>query len=251
VALIAGSVARGIADQASDLDLYLYWDPVDRDLLCDSNRLRTLGSQCLFAVRTETGVFEKHRLRGRMIDVESVGISVIDDVIAQIDGGSAMSPAVEKTVAGLIDGVALVGQEELATWQSRLRYTDDLARAQVEAHMTGLLPPKLLYELTLGRGDALSFFARLSTVLLHAVGLTAAASRAFVAVTEPKWLPWQIGRMELAPPHMAERINTALLHPSVAAMRDLDDLLREVLDLVDASVPRADTSVGRFIMSLG
>jgi hypothetical protein len=115
----------------------------------------------------------------------------------------------------------------------------------------GYFHPPLLNKLTLGRGDALSFSARLSAVLLHAVGLTAAASRAFVAVTEPKWMPWQICRMEVVPPHMAERIDTALLHPSLAAMRDLDDLLREVLDLVDVSVPGADTRVGRFILSLG
>jgi predicted nucleotidyltransferase len=251
VALITGSVARGIADESSDLDLYLYWDRVDRDLLRDSNRLKTLSSQRLFAVLTKTGIFEKHRLNGRLIDVESVGIAVIDDVTAQIDRGSAVSPAIEKIVAGLIDGVALIGQEELSSWQIRLRYTDDLARAQVEAHVSGLLRPTLLYKLTLRRGDALSFSARLSAVLLHAVGLTAPASRAFVAVTEPKWLPWQIGRMEMVPPHMAERIDTALLHPSPAAMRDLDELLREVLDLVDMSVPGADTRVGRFILSLG
>jgi predicted nucleotidyltransferase len=251
VALIAGSVARGIADESSDLDLYLYWDRVDRDLLGDSNRLTPLSSERLFAVPTDTGIFEKHRVNGRMIDVESVEIAVIDDVIAQIDRGGAMSPAVEKTVAGLIDGVALIGQEELASWQMRLRYSDDLARAQVKSHVSGLLPPTPLYKVTLARGDALSFSARLSAVLLHAVGLVAAANRAFVAVTVPKWLPWQIGRMEVTPPDMAERINAALLYPSPAAMRDLDDLIREVLDLVDASVPGADTSVGRFILSLG
>jgi hypothetical protein len=251
VALIAGSVARGIADESSDLDLYLYWERVDRHLLRDSNRLTPLGTERLFAVPTDTGMFEKHRLNGRMIDVVSIEIAVIDDVIGQIDRGEAMSATVEKTVAGLIDGVALIGPEELASWQTRLRYSDDLARAQVNAHVGGLLPATPLYKVTLARGDALSFSARLSAVLLHAVGLVAAANRAFVAVAEPKWLPWQIGRMEVAPPHMAERINAALIRPSPAAMRDVDDLLREVLDLVDASVRGADTSVGRFILSLG
>jgi hypothetical protein len=71
-----------------------------------------------------------------------------------------------------------------------------------------------------------------------------------VALSEPKWLPWQLGCMGNVPPEMADRMNRALLHPSLAAMKDLGDLLREVLDLVDRAVSGADTSVGRFILSL-
>jgi hypothetical protein len=50
---------------------------------------------------------------------------------------------------------------------------------------------------------------------------------------------------------MSERTNAALLHPSVEAMHDLHTLLIEVLDLVDARVPDANTTVGRFVLSLG
>ncbi len=186
-----------------------------------------------------------------MIDIESVDIAALTDVVDRLDRGDAMSPTVEKTAAGLVDGLALVGQDELAQWQARICYSDALARAQVAAHVGRLLPPELLYKLTLGRGDALSFSARMSAVLLHAVALVAAVNRAFISVTEPKWLPWQLGRLSHIPPQMSERTNAALLHPSVEAMDDLHSLLIEVLDLVDARVPDANTTVGRFVLSLG
>ncbi len=57
MALIAGSVARGIADQSSDLDLYLYWERADRDVLCRVNRLEPLGSGRLVGMLTPTGGF--------------------------------------------------------------------------------------------------------------------------------------------------------------------------------------------------
>jgi len=251
LALVAGSVARGIADQSSDLDLYLYWERADQDALCHLNRLEPLGSERLVGMVTSTGVFEKHRLGNRMIDVESVDIASLAMVVDWLDRGNAMSPAIEKTVAGLVDGLAVFGQEELAKWQGRFRYSDALANAQVAAHVGSLLPPCLLYKLTLGRGDVLSFSARMSAVLLHAVALVAAVNRAFISVTEPKWLPWQLGRLSHLPAQMSERINTALLHPSVEAMNDLHALLVEVLDLVDSHVPDANTRVGRFILSMG
>jgi hypothetical protein len=250
VAMIVGSVARGIADQSSDLDLYLYWNRADRDALGQSNRLEPLGIERLFGVATPTGVFEKHRLRHRMIDVESVDVAAFTSVVDWIDRGEAMSPAVEKTVSGIIDGIAVFGHDELARWQRKIRYSDALARAQVDAHAGKLLPPLVLYKLTLGRNDALSFSARISAVLLHAVALVAAANRAFISVAEPKWLPWQLGRLTITPPHMSERVNAALSRPSLEAMNDLSALLAEVLDLVERHIPDANTSVGRFILSM-
>jgi len=250
VAMIVGSVARGIADQSSDLDLYLYWERPDRDALGQSNRLKALGIERLFGLATPTGVFEKYRLDHRMIDIESVDVAEFMRVVDWIDRGDAMSSAVEKTVSGILDGIAVFGQDELARWQGMVGYSDALARAQVEAHVGKLLPPPMLYMLTLGRRDSLSFSARISAVLLHAVALVAAANRAFISVDEPKWLPWQLGRLTNTPPHMIERVNAALRHPSLEAMNDLSALLAEVLDLVERHVPGANTSVGRFILSM-
>jgi hypothetical protein len=49
---------------------------------------------------------------------------------------------------------------------------------------------------------------------------------------------------------MIERMNDALLYPSVDTMGDLEVLLGEVLDLVERHVSDADTSVGRFVLSM-
>ena len=84
--------------------------------------------------------------------------------------------------------------------------------------------------------------------MLHAVALVAAANRAFISVAEPKWLPWQLGRVTTTPLRMGERVNKCDTSPE--AMNDLSALLVDVLELVERQVPDANTRVGRFILSL-
>ena len=87
-------------------------------------------------------------------------------------------------------------------------------------------------------------------MLLDAVALLAAANRVCLPVDDPKWLPWQLDRLAVAPPAMAARIDRALREPSPAAMADLDALVTEVLDIVDALVPGGDTRAARFALRL-
>ena len=248
--LVTGSVARGISDVASDLDIYLYWIQTDRVALAGSNRLRALGTDRLFGMATPTGFFEKHRLKDRFVDVESVEIAALSEVVASLSNAEVMTPRVEKTVAGLLDAVAMTGGDELLRWQHRMKYSDDLATAQVAAHIGGLRPPVALYEITLARGDALSFAARLSSTLLHGVALVGAVNRQFIATTEPKWIPWQLDRLTIRPDHMADRINAALTHPTIETMRDLASLLDEIVDLVDRHIDTVDTRPARFALAL-
>ncbi len=147
-------------------------------------------------------------------------------------------------------GRAILGADELAEWQRTLVYSDAVAVAEVARHGRGLLAPTALFELTFRRGDVLSFQARLSEVLLHAVGLLAAANRVFVATGDPKWLPQQTRHFAHVPGRFWERIETGMLRPAPTSVKDVDDLLAEVLDIVDERVPGADTATARFLLHL-
>ena len=250
MALVTGSVARGLTDEASDLDVYLYWDAVDTARLAEPARLQPLGARRAFGVATAHGYFEKHVLDGRFLDVESVAVATLDAVADALCAPAAVPGWVTKVAAGLRDAVAVVGAAELREWQGRLVLSDATAAAEITARAPRLLAPSVLYELTMGRGDVLSFAARVSHVLLDVVALLAAANRVCVPVDDPKWLPWQLDRLAVTPPAMAARIDRALRQPSPAAMVDLDALVAEVLDIVDARVPGADTRAARFALRL-
>ena len=249
MALVVGSVARGLADAASDVDIYLYCDRVDHD--AGEPRLGAIGGRRLFAIATPSGCFEKYRVDDhRFVDVERVATATLDEVVTALHRADPLPAAAEKTAAGVRDAIAIIGADVLAQWRGRLVYPDRLARAQAAAHLPILLSPVALWRLTLARGDCLSFAARVSDTLINGVALLGAVNRAFVVSAEPKWLPWQLERLPLRPERMMDRVNEALTDPTIDRMRDLRTLLDEILALVDAHIDGVDTSAARFALAL-
>ncbi len=144
----------------------------------------------------------------------------------------------------------MVGEAKLREWQGRLVLSDTTAAAEITAHAPRLLAPSVLYELTMGRGDVLSFAARVSHVLLDVVALLAAANRVCVPVDDPKWLPWQLDRLAVTPPTMATRIDRALRQPSPATMVGSRRARRRGPRHRRRRMPGADTRAARFTLRL-
>jgi predicted nucleotidyltransferase len=247
--LLTGSVARGLSDDASDLDLYLYCDDVDRASLETTPRVEQLGGRRVVGVDGATGYFEKYWLDDRFVDVEVVSNVVLDVADEAVTSGAA-TDQVLGLACSLRDAVARRGGDELARWQGRLVYGDELARHQVQTRGVRLLAPSVLHRLSYLRGDTLSYEVRLSAVLLDVVGLLGAVNRAFLPLAEPKWLPWHLERLDHRPPDLLARLDAGLTRPDAATVADLDRLVHEVLDLVDEHVPDASTAPARFVLAL-
>jgi predicted nucleotidyltransferase len=76
MALVCGSFARGLADESSDIDLYVYGEGVDGRTVGPSRVLEQAGAALVFGIRTAAGWFHKYRLDGRFVDVEFCDVSV-------------------------------------------------------------------------------------------------------------------------------------------------------------------------------
>lgn len=245
--LITGSVARGLADESSDVDIYLYDRSVEAGSMPPD--LSAVGA-LRFGVPTSTGWFAKLIVDGRYCDVEGVDLAALDRATEALGAGRAPPAWAVKIACGIRDAVAVRGADELARWQHRLQYRDDAAAAEVAARAGRLLAASALYELTWARGDVVSFTARIAQLLLDVIALLAAVNRRFVPVDDPKWLPWHVEHLDRAPDGTTARMSDALRHPNPDTMADLDVLVGETLDLVDAHVPGADTRSARFAVRL-
>ena len=250
MALVTGSLARGIADDSSDIDLHLYWDRADGAPLLAEPRARAAGAALVFALPTEHGCFEKYRIDDRYVDVESLAIDVLDRAASSLDDAAPLRTGVAKVAAGIRDATALVGGDELRAWRSRFVMSDAVAAAEVHARAPRLLSVRALHDLTAARGDVLGYSARASAVLLDAVGILAAAQRAFVPVDDPKWMPWHLGRLALRPARTVERIDAALRSPDVDTTDDVDRLIVDILDLADRHIPGVDSRRARFALAM-
>jgi hypothetical protein len=247
--LVTGSVARGLADASSDLDLYLYWELPDVPRLSSPARFEPLGARVAFGVPTATGWFSKLALGDRYVDVEDSAASVLHRARTTLAEAAPPPGWVVKLAAGIRDAVAVHGSDELAAWRDRLAYRDELAAAVANASSRRLLAPSVLFELTYVRDDVLSFSARLSSVLLEVVALLGAVNRWFVPTEDPKWIPWHLEQLTTCPPDLGTRMRDALIDPP-ARMADLDAAIGETLDLVDEHVPGASTQAGRVAVAL-
>lgn len=247
--LVTGSAARGLSDQFSDIDLYVY-GPRDADAaLSMGEAIAASGASLLFGVPTPLGRFEKFRLGDRFLDVEQVDSSVLEAVAGRVQIGN-IDPGDIKIAAGLRDAVAVSGPGKLATWNDRLMFTDQVAVAEVGRLGRDLLPPQAIYDLTWARSDPLSYAARISTVILAGVGLLGAVNRQWIAVHDPKWIPWQVERLTLKPNRVVERISDAVSRPTERSIDAATAMLEEILDLVDRHVVGADTRAPRFAITL-
>jgi hypothetical protein len=203
-------------------------------------------------VPTPTGVFEKYRSADRLVDVESVRIGTLSDVSASLDRHEPMSPLMANTMAGIRDAVPLRGEEELATWRSRLDYSLEQARVEVTVNLARLLPPLVIYDLTAVRGDTISFHARLSAIALAAIGVVAALNRYALPLQDPKWLPWHVDRLALRPPDFVRRLQGPFSSPERSRVEEFASALSDTIDLAEAEMPevRSEIQRTRFTLTL-
>jgi hypothetical protein len=195
MALVTGSVARGLADAASDLDVYLYWTHLDVGALVSSARAQGVVGPRVLGIPTATGGFEKYRSGDRLVDVESVTVATLEDVASRLDRHEPMAPLTAKTMAGLRDAIPLRGADQLATWRSRLTFTPEQALVEVAVNLRQFLPPRAIYDVTQARADSISYAARMAAIALAAIGTVAAVNRYALPLQDPKWLPWHLERL--------------------------------------------------------
>ncbi len=251
MSLVTGSVARGLADASSDLDIYLYWHQLDVAALDSQGHAEGAIGDRLFGVPTATGFFEKYQSGGRLVDVESVTIEALEGVAVSLGRREPMSPLVAKTMAGLRDAVPLLGAEHLETWRSRLTYSPEQALVEVSAHLRQFLPPLVIYDLTAARGDIISYSARLSAIALAAIGAIAGVNRYALALEDPKWLPWHVAQFAIKPADFVHRLQAPFASPGRPALLEFTSALTDSLDLVETEMPvaRSEVQRARFVLA--
>ena len=207
--VLTGSVSRGMADEASDIEmLVVSRDPLElEDCLrlahaAGLNELDSWGAQN-GPVRRVSGYRER------------VPLELIwwprDYAEAQID--ALLTGAMHSTADALAHGISLRTSGRLAAWQERLRvYPPNLAAAQIEEAALpwgGFAPAGLL---TLIRpGDRLALLEWILDAAVRILTIVFALNRVWQPTT--KRLAVRVQPLAIKPDRVAERIEDALTEP--------------------------------------
>lgn len=241
-ALLAGSAGRGDADFYSDIDLLLYVDEVPAIETLAELRAAVGGTNPIAKGEpTEHFSGEEFELHGVRTEVTFVTVARIewrlDELLERLE--EIDSPH-QKAFSGLLDGEALHGAELIERWRSRLReYPEPLRRAMVERYWDFF--PLWNYDEAMAARDAeLWRLDVLVEAAFNVLGVLAGLNRLYFTRFELKRMRALVAQMELAPPDLADRLESLFRIERGAAAAELGRLVDETRALVAAELPDLD-----------
>jgi hypothetical protein len=247
--VLGGSVAQGVADRFSDVDTLVYWDELDQEWLAEPRAAG--GGERITWVEHYPGnaCLEQYVFGDVKADVAHVRLGWLDELIDDTLSGRSVDTTSLDVLRGVEEAIVLFGEERYEPIRARVReYPDALRRALVERHLE--LAPSWIYDL-MGRerGDLLVFYEYVTATIRNVVGILAGLNRVYVAPEKLKRVGAVVGRMELAPPDAARRLDALLDLPREQVRPELDDLVGATLALVETHLPEVDTARARALWS--
>jgi hypothetical protein len=243
-ALLAGSGARGDADFYSDVDLLLYVDELPPD-----DRLEIL---CQRLGGTDPAPIAPPHLQ--QFDVGGVAVQVGYTTVEQIE--AELEAALErleeivgspnqKMLSGLLEGLPLYGEELIARWRERVAVYPEALRVAAIEHHWRLFPLWFFAEPMALRDSELWRLDMLLEAAFNLLGVLAALNRVYYARFELKRLRRLVAKLALAPPELADRLESLFRLPPAEAADELGKLVVETRELVARELPELELPLRR------
>jgi Nucleotidyltransferase domain len=236
--LLVGSAATGEADRYSDVDLIVYCDELPAPERVDAVMTRLGGTDReLIYPRTDDDHGEGFQLDGVECQLAFTRVSAAERELDRALGPDELESPLQKVVEGVLEGLPLRGEELLGAWRARVAdYPDPLRRAMIRHHWRFM--PLWFTAQRLETRD--TYLWRRQILVEAAYDLLAVLSglnRLYFARFQPKRLRKITGRMRLAPPDLADRLERLFVLDGEDAALELERLVGETQALVEAELP--------------
>ena len=236
-ALVAGSVARGLADSSSDIELDVYWGSppsvADREAAVEA-----AGFDRVYSEEDDNEWADGLLVDGVKIDVSGFVTSTIDGYLDRALAGDT-DAELQVRVTALRDGIPLHGEAVIDAWRARCAdYPEALAVAMVQEGLD--LRSRERLEMLAARDDVLLLHRDLLDGVQGVLDALFGANRVWMPHPFHKWLDWEEALLPHRPERLAARIRSLLVAPPHEAVDTLVGLVDETYELARALVPAAD-----------
>lgn len=244
-AMVTGSVAKGIADYISDVDMSIYYDaelPDEEWLAGIRSELGGGDRKWLVENREEGSVMEAYILDGVEVQIVHTTIAAWNDAMDTVLVKLEVESPLQKALEGTLVCMPLFGAEYIEEWKARARdYPDALAEAMVRKHLN-FFPVWGLHG-QFGTRDATVWYHQiLVESAQNIVGVMAGLNRLYFTTFQFKRMRKLIDDMTIAPVHLADRLEALFRLPMVDALNELEALVAETIELAKKHMPSVDTA---------
>jgi hypothetical protein len=254
--LIGGSVARGLADTYSDLEIGVFWSepPSDADRQAAITRVggELFSPQSFppFATDPEWVVSEHYRITeivigGRCytgtsnINTQHFTMAGMERCLADVIDRYDIAPAKHEVLSAVQHGIPLYGEALLDRWRTEAaRYPVELACRVIRDHLW--FGPGFVPESFAGRGDLLLLYQHFVATAQHLLQVLAGLNRVYYPSSESKWMDWIIGQMEVAPSDLSARLKSIFQMDPFEGGRQLRRLVHETISLLEGKLPEVN-----------
>jgi len=241
--LVMGSAAEGVSDFFSDLDMAIYYDALPTEAQLAAAREANQGEAKWFLGDREQGTLaEGYLVRGIECQFAHATVAAWERDMARVLVERDVTSPLQKALEGTLHGLPLYGEALLQQWKARAaRYPDPLAQAMVE-HYLSFFPLWYLEERFAVRDATLWRYQILVEAAQNLLGVLAGLNHLYYSTFQFKRMHRFVGQMQIAPPKMAERLESLFTLDSRAAIRELEALVGDTVSLVEQHMSQIDTT---------
>jgi len=242
--IVMGSVAEGHADHFSDLDMAVYYGDVPSEDALAAARTAAGGSERnWFVGDRESGRFaESFRIDGIECQVAQATIEAWERDMAVVLEVREVGSPLQKALSGTLTALPLYGDELVRGWKAKaVDYPDALARAMVEKYLN-VFPVWTMPERFLERDATLWLHQILVEAEQNLLGVLAGVNRLYYTTFQFKRQDAFVAQMRIAPPDLSSRLKGLLVAEPAAAIGQLQELVRQVVEIVEGEMPGVDTA---------
>lgn len=242
--IVAGSVARGWADEFSDVELDAFWlePPTDAERHA---AVKLANGELIEWWEFQDDEWEESYLVSSVkVEVSHFLVSTIHQHIADVIERYDTNVGKQLRLAALQTLIPLHGAELIQMWRAKIvSYPDELVRRIIAEQIE--FGGWNMVELLIERGDLLLAYDLTVKVQKQVLAVLLTLNRTYMAHPRGKWLEHVAAGMELKPPRLAERMRYALCTPSVEGVREMHEVIEETFALVDRYTPQVDTTAAK------
>ncbi len=244
-----GSVARGTADDQSDLDLYLFWKRPQRDAFETAPTESIGGRRFIFTGIDENGDgLEQIFVEDTKVDIAHELLSSQDELTREVVQRHEISVEGFKNLAAMSELVPLRGDSEIKRLRDQaLAYPEALAEQALQAFLH--FPPLALLEMCRERRDAVGFADVLLRICAQSIACVAALNRRyFHPEAEQKGALDVLERCSAKPPRLGDTLQELLRDPDANRVAELRADLLELIAAVERAHPSVPTDRVRWLL---